>query len=219
MNTETIDLSKKRYIVSVYEIQQEIVDWEEFSGHYARTITLSDGTTRTLELTPVMHEGRAAFELNDTGRRTYMGSIRVRTGGHTNGTVMVQIIDRDDLDAARADWRRDRVLTSPVLPAGTSLICMPDFIPAGFSQGIEILNDNTTQMNFVVAVLSTHLGLSPEDSNRTMLAIHTRGGALIPTASLAEAQRICAQITAEAAQHSYPLVCRPVSIVQSPPKA
>jgi ATP-dependent Clp protease adapter protein ClpS len=74
------------------------------------------------------------------------------------------------------------------------------------------LNDNTTPMNFVVAILSAHLGLSPEDSKDTMLAIHTRGGALIPTPSLADAQRIAAQITAETAESGYPLVCRSTSI-------
>jgi ATP-dependent Clp protease adapter protein ClpS len=67
-------------------------------------------------------------------------------------------------------------------------------------------------MNFVVAVL-THLGLSPEDSNHTMLAIHTRGGALIPTLSLAEARCVAVQMTAEAAKHSYPLICMPVTIL------
>jgi ATP-dependent Clp protease adaptor protein ClpS len=50
-----------------------------------------------------------------------------------------------------------------------------------------------------------------EDSDRTMLQIHTRGGALLPTSSLAEAQRIAEKITAEAARHGHPLVCRPVS--------
>jgi len=38
----------------------------------------------------------------------------------------------------------------------------------------------------------------PSDSNRTMLAIHGRGGALIPMPSLVEAQRIATQITVEA---------------------
>lgn len=43
-----------------------------------------------------------------------------------------------------------------------------------------ILNGNTTPMGFVVSVLGSYLGLSPEESNRTMLDIHTRGGALLP---------------------------------------
>ena len=90
---------------------------------------------------------------------------------------------------------------------------IPDFVPPGFTQGIEILNDNTTPMNFVATVLNTHADLSLEDSHRTMLAIHTRGGALIPTPSFAEAERIATQITAEAAKDGHPLICRPVSIV------
>jgi ATP-dependent Clp protease adapter protein ClpS len=47
-----------------------------------------------------------------------------------------------------------------------------------------------------------------------MVQIHRRGGALIPTPSLADAQQIAAQITAEASKQGYPLVCRPVSIAR-----
>jgi ATP-dependent Clp protease adapter protein ClpS len=136
MNFKTIELSKRRFIVSIYEIRQEIVFAEEFSGQYVKTVTLSDGTTRTVELTPTMLGGSTAMQFND----------------------------------------------------------------------------NATPMEFVVTVLGTHLGLSREDSVHTMFAIHRRGGALIPTPSLAEAERIAALITAEAAKNSHPLVCRPVSI-------
>jgi ATP-dependent Clp protease adapter protein ClpS len=45
-----------------------------------------------------------------------------------------------------------------------------------------------------------------------MLAVHTRGGVLIPTTSLQEAERIAALISAEAAKKGYPLKCRAVSI-------
>ena len=38
-------------------------------------------------------------------------------------------------------------------------------------------------------------------------------GALIPTTSFTEAERIATQITAEAAKDGHPLICRPVSIV------
>jgi ATP-dependent Clp protease adapter protein ClpS len=200
MNCETIDLSKKRFIVSIFEIQQEIVFADEFSGQYVKTVTLSDGSTRTVELTPTMRGGRAAIEFNDTGYRTYMGMLPVRNGSHTNGNLMVRILDLDDRPASR------------VLPSDTALTAIPEFVPPGFTQGIELLNDDTTPMEFVVAALGAHLGLSREDSTHTMLAIHERGGALIPTPSLAEAQRIAGLITAEAAKNSHPLICRPVSI-------
>ena len=212
MSPDTVDLTKKRFAVSIYEIRQEIVFADEFTGQYAKTVTLSDGSSRTVELTPVMRAGSLTMELEDTGHRTYMGMIPVRTGTQTNGSLMVRIFDLDDVDAAREEWR-NRLPTSPVLPPDTSLVLNPDFVPSGFTHGIEILNDNTTPMEFVVAVLSAHLGLSLEESKGTMLAIHTRGGALIPTPSFAEAERIATQITAEAAKDGHPLICRPVSIV------
>ena len=129
-------------------------------------------------------------------------------GTTTNGKLMVQIRDLD----ARLSKSPPDLPASPVLPRETSLITLPEFVPPGFTQGIEILNDNTTPMQFVTAVLGSCLGSSPEDSNRMMLQIHTRGGALLPTPSLVEAQRIAAQITAEAAKQGYPLVCRAVTI-------
>ncbi len=211
MNSDTVDLSKRRFVVSISEIRQEIVFADEFAGRYIKTVSLSDGSTRTVELTPMMREGRLVMELKDTGHRTYMGITPVRTGGQTNANLMVRIFELGDVDAARAEWG-GRLPVSPVLPPDTSLVSNPDFVPPGFTHGIEILNDNTTPMNFVVAILSAHLGLSPEDSQDTMLAIHTRGGALILTPTLADAQRIAAQITAEAAELGYPLVCRSTSI-------
>jgi ATP-dependent Clp protease adapter protein ClpS len=200
MNSATIDLSKKRFVVSIYEIHQEIVFADEFSGRYVKTVTLSDGTTRTVELTPTVRDGGAGMEFNDTGYRTYMGMHQVRNGSHTNGNLMVRILDLDDRPASR------------VLPPDTALTSIPELAPPDLTQGIEIRNDDSTPMEFVVVVLGTHLGLSREASTRTMLAIHERGGALIPTPSLAEARRIATQITAQAATHSHPLICRPVSI-------
>ena len=207
-----MDISQKRFVVSIYEIQQELVFAEEFTGRYVKDLKLSDGTSRTVELTALMRDGRPTIELVDTGSRHYMGLVPVRTGAQTNGSLMVRIHDLDDVDAARAEWRAN-LPVSPVLPPETSLASIPEFVPPGFRQGIEILNDNTTPMNFVATVLNTHAHLSLEDSHKTMLAIHRRGGALIPTTSFAEAERIATQITAEAAKDSHPLICRPVSIV------
>jgi len=58
--------------------------------------------------------------------------------------------------------------------------------------------------------MSAQTDLSKEDATWTMLAIHTRGRALIPLPSLPEAQRVAAQIRAEASLHNYPLLCRAV---------
>jgi ATP-dependent Clp protease adapter protein ClpS len=102
---------------------------------------------------------------------------------------------------------------SPVFPPETSLVNIPGLVPPGFACGIEILNDNTTPMEFVVYALGEHLGMSYTDSAKAMLAIHTKGGALLSTPSLAEAKRIAEAISLEAAQHSHPLICRAVSVI------
>jgi len=56
------------------------------------------------------------------------------------------------------------------------------------------------------------LGFGPEEAQQIMLDIHLRGGALLPTSSLAEAERLATQITAEAAKEGYPLLCRPAGV-------
>ena len=212
MNSEVADCSKNRFVVFIYEIKETLVFAEEFAGQYTKNVTLSDGRTRAVQLTPMIRNGERVIEFKDTGHRSYVRMVRLQTGAHTIGNLMVQIHDLDDLDAAQAEWLSRHTSASPVLPAGTSLLSMPDFVPAGFVQGVEILNDNTTSMEFVVGVLSAHVGLSAEDANQTMLAVHTRGGVLIPTTSLAEAERIAAQITGDAAKQGYSLRCRAVSI-------
>jgi ATP-dependent Clp protease adapter protein ClpS len=212
MSPEHSDLSGKRLCVFINEIAQQLVWADPFEGRYSKTVTLSDGTTRTVELIPVERHGEKMVEFKDGGHHSYMGLVPVRTSTTINGNLMVQIVDVSDLEAAREDWRRHQSSQSPVLPPGTSLLSLPEFLPAGFSQGIEILNDNTTKMHFVVRVLIDHLGLSPADASNAMLAIHTRGGTLLPTASVADAERIAGQITAEAAKSGYSLACRAVRI-------
>ena len=199
------DPAKKQFVVFIDEIQQNLADGDQFSDGYTKTVTLSDGSVRTVELTPMMRHGKWVVELKDTGGRSYIGldhavSIMI------NGKLQVKVFD---LGAAKIAAKT----TSPVIPRDKSLLTLPEFIPPGFTQGIEILNDNTTTMDFVATVLHSCLGLSLEDSRQRMLDIHYRGGALLPTSSLAEAERIAAKITAEATQQNYTLVCRPVSMV------
>lgn len=99
-----------------------------------------------------------------------------------------------------------------ILAPQTSLLALPEFVPPGFECGLEILNDNGTPMEFVVSALSTHLGIDYKDSVRTMLSIHSRGGALLPMSSMEEAEKAARGVTAEARQHNYPLICRAVTI-------
>ena len=205
MQPENIDFSKRRLFVFIREIRQEFVSGDELGQRYARTVSLSDGATRTIELTPMIRHGMPVVEFKDTGHCSYMGL----SGTTTNGTLMVQI---HDYDAARDEWKRWSA-AAPAQPPDLSLLARADLVPADFIQGIEILNDNTTDMDFVVSVLGAHVGLSFEDAIRTMLEIHTQGGVLIPTSSLADAERIATRIGAAAAEHGYPLVCRPVNAI------
>ena len=196
MAPEHTDLSRKRFMVCIDEVQQNFVFGEQFKGRYTKTLTLSDGSTRTIELTAMMRNGMPVVEFKDTGGVTYMGV----NGTTTNGRLMVQV---RDFDLPEAEWQR--------YSTGH-----PDFVPAGFTHGIEILNDDTTSMEFVTAVLIEHLGLDRPESVRKMLEIHTCGGAVFATPTFEEAERIAAQITEAAGKGGYPLVCRAVRLVPSP---
>jgi ATP-dependent Clp protease adaptor protein ClpS len=109
---------------------------------------------------------------------------------------------------------RLRVIIRPaptvVSPRDTALLSRPDFVPSGFRQGVEILNDDSTPMEFVVSVLQFHLGMSRSEAIRTMLGIHRRGGALLPTSSTDEANRVAEVISSEAANRNHSLICRAV---------
>jgi ATP-dependent Clp protease adapter protein ClpS len=127
-------------------------------------------------------------------------------GSTTNGRLMVRLID---VESPRVALQRP---PSPVFPTDTSLLDLPEFVPPGFVQGIEVLNDEITPMEFVTDVLRAHAGLDAEAATEKMQEIHTRGGALIPAASLEEAQRIASAIGADAASQGHRLVCRAVSV-------
>ncbi len=101
-----------------------------------------------------------------------------------------------------------------VLPEGASLLEMPDFVTSDFRQGVEILNDNFTPMEFVVSALHTHAGLRKPDAVKTMLEIHERGGALLSMESMERAATVAQAITADAANHGHSFVCRAVGVTR-----
>jgi len=105
--------------------------------------------------------------------------------------------------------------SSRVFPPETSLLRMEGFTPAGFRCGIEILNDDRTPMEFVVAVLTEALGFNQTDAIRTMLYIHQNGGVLLSRDSPEEATRVAEAVAAEARAQNHPLVCRAVSVEES----
>jgi ATP-dependent Clp protease adapter protein ClpS len=97
---------------------------------------------------------------------------------------------------------------SPVFPPETRLLEHASLRPAGFVQGVEILNDRTTPMEFVVTVLMKHVGLSREKAIETMLSIHNSGGILIALPTPQEATRVASAISADATAAGFSFVCR-----------
>lgn len=90
-----IDMSQRRFMVSIDEVKQNVVFAEEFAGSYKRTVEMSDGSVRTIELTPMVHDGMQVVEFKDTGGHTYMGL----NGTTTNGKLMVQLRDVAEMHA------------------------------------------------------------------------------------------------------------------------
>jgi hypothetical protein len=82
----------KEFMVCLDEVKQNFVFGDRFVGSHTRTVTMSDGSTRTIELTPMIRNGKAVVELNDTGHISYMGI----NGTTTNGNLMVQLRDLDE---------------------------------------------------------------------------------------------------------------------------
>jgi ATP-dependent Clp protease adapter protein ClpS len=80
-------VNAKRFIVCLDEITQNFVFGDRFGESYTSTVTLSNGSTRTIRLTPAVRDGGDCLELNDSGHISYMGL----NGTTTNGRLMVQV--------------------------------------------------------------------------------------------------------------------------------
>jgi ATP-dependent Clp protease adapter protein ClpS len=96
----------------------------------------------------------------------------------------------------------------------TSLLTFRKLVPAGFTTGIEILNDNTTPADFVVATLVKHLQVPQEKAIELMFSIHQNGGLLVPLPTMENAESVAAGITTDARQGGHRLVCRAVDKTQ-----
>ena len=99
--------------------------------------------------------------------------------------------------------------TSATFPSKTRLANV-GFKPQGFTTGIEILNDNSTPMEFVVATLGAHLQVPPDEAIKLMLQIHTNGGLMIGLPTHEQAIAVANAITSDAVAHGHKLVCRAV---------
>lgn len=88
------DMSQKKFLVSIDEVRKNFVFGDEFSGSYKKSLILSDGSQRDIELIPMIHNGKQVVEFKDTGGYTYMSL----NGTTTNGTLMVQLADLDSMN-------------------------------------------------------------------------------------------------------------------------
>lgn len=97
---------------------------------------------------------------------------------------------------------------APVFPPETRLLSKPGFRPPGFVHGVEMLNDSTTPMEFVVTTLTTHLGLTRDQAIVKMLDIHNTGGMLFAFPTEQQARTIADAVSADATAAGHRFVCR-----------
>ena len=83
------DLGKRRFYVTLDEVKQQFTFFKEFSGRYQETVKMSDGTTRSITLTPTVHNGMQGIEINDNGGITYTAL----NGRVTNGNLLIEVRD------------------------------------------------------------------------------------------------------------------------------
>ena len=102
---------------------------------------------------------------------------------------------------------------APVFPPETRLLEKPGFCPPGFVQGVEILNDQSTPMEFVVSILTKHLGLTEEDAILKMIEIHNAGGMLIALPSEERARAVADAVSQEARTAGHSFICRYAGIL------
>ena len=93
----------------------------------------------------------------------------------------------------------------------TALLGIRELVPEGFRDGVEILNNTTTPMEFVVEMLEHHAGLAHDAATSTMLAIHTQGGVLLAFPSREAANAVATAINQDVQARGHHLVCRAVT--------
>lgn len=89
--------------VSIDEIGKTFVSRHPFSGSYAAVVTMSNGSRRTIRLTPMMRDGMLVVRFDDDGGHSYMGPNGTTTNGTpARGMLMVQL---RNLDYPPSAWK------------------------------------------------------------------------------------------------------------------
>lgn len=81
------------FVVSIDEVSQNFVFGERFSGSFEKTLTMSDGSERSIKLTPMEKDGKLTVKLKDGQAHTYMGP----NGWTYNDTLLVNLRNYDQL--------------------------------------------------------------------------------------------------------------------------
>ena len=63
-------LRVKRFTVSIDEVSNKFVFAERFEGSFEKSLTMFDGSTRSIRLTPLVHKNAPVIALEDSGKRT-----------------------------------------------------------------------------------------------------------------------------------------------------
>ena len=105
---------------------------------------------------------------------------------------------------------------SPIFSSEKSLVSMKKFVPKEFTVGVEIFNDNTTPMDFVVDILTKALNLTEDEAVNAMIEIHTNGGKLFSMPSEAVAIAAVEKINAAVVANQHQLICRLARLDASP---
>lgn len=82
------------FVVSIDELVQNFVFGERFTGRFEKTVTMSDGSERSIILTPMEKDGRLAVRFQDGEGHTYMGP----NGWTYNDTLLVSLRNYDQLE-------------------------------------------------------------------------------------------------------------------------
>jgi len=105
---------------------------------------------------------------------------------------------------------------APDIPEGFQFHCLPRADGGAFENGVELLNDDTTPMPFVLRVLQDEAGLAHEDAAVACALCHERGGVIVPMPSQDRAVDVAANVNARAQREAWPLRCRAVSALRKP---
>lgn len=96
------------YSVAIDEVKQTLVEPQFFDTQFHRTVTMSDGSVRDITLRSMQENGEPVVQFDDrTGQGTftsYMGP----NGTTTNGRLMVNIKDADEMTAQMMRMRDRR---------------------------------------------------------------------------------------------------------------